>query len=121
MARPATPALSPRATFLFSSAGEHRDLHSFPTRRSSDLAGPPREGRAAFVRARRTPRGARRRVLGLARHGGLPARSADAALREGARRPAHLSRGFFSKNRRFSVVDPSNPLSGELRESLKLS
>src|SRR5438034_7200444 len=75
MARPATPALSPRATFLFSSAGEHRDLHSFPTRRSSDLAGPPREGRAAFVRARRTPRGARRRVLGLARHGGLPARS----------------------------------------------
>src|SRR5438034_9075551 len=27
----------PRASFLFDSFGSHRDLHSFPTRRSSDL------------------------------------------------------------------------------------
>src|SRR5207244_10822151 len=26
------------STFLFHSSGDHRDLHSFPTRRSSDLA-----------------------------------------------------------------------------------
>src|SRR5690606_41645134 len=35
---PATPFLL--LTFLLSRPGDPRDLHSFPTRRSSDLAGP---------------------------------------------------------------------------------
>src|SRR5690349_22837901 len=30
--------------FFFSSSGTHHDLHSFPTRRSSDLSGPRRPG-----------------------------------------------------------------------------
>src|SRR5690349_24645110 len=33
--------LSLSVTFFFSSYGAHRHLHSFPTRRSSDLADPP--------------------------------------------------------------------------------
>src|SRR5690606_22758937 len=47
--------------FLFDGYGAHLDLHSFPTRRSSDLGG-RRAGRAAAGRAR-----------GLAGHQGLPA------------------------------------------------
>src|SRR5712691_7034204 len=43
------------------------------------------KGRQADVRPGRASRGPRRRLLGLARRGGLPARSADDALREGAR------------------------------------
>src|SRR5690349_6960333 len=34
---PASPALSCPSSFFFESSGDHRDLHSFPTRRSSDL------------------------------------------------------------------------------------
>src|SRR5690606_41595213 len=32
-----TLTLPPSFSFFFSSVGDHRDLHSFPTRRSSDL------------------------------------------------------------------------------------
>src|SRR5207249_2053834 len=34
------PALPPLSLFFFYSSGPHRDLHSFPTRRSSDLVTP---------------------------------------------------------------------------------
>src|SRR5690606_41625601 len=36
----------PRSAFLFYSSGAHRDLHSFPTRRSSDLFSIQKEKRA---------------------------------------------------------------------------
>src|SRR5439155_5473423 len=41
------------ASFFFYSSGDHRDLHSFPTRRSSDLNGSPAE--PAFSRPLRSP------------------------------------------------------------------
>src|SRR5437870_8097944 len=60
--------------FFFQSSSNHRDLHSFPTRRSSDLGSSParaaraRERLLALARGRRsiaaseTRRGARRRL-----------------------------------------------------------
>src|SRR5260221_5293181 len=54
---------------FFNGYGDHRDLHSFPTRRSSDLAEGEREGEAAESRApgdHRDRRGPRRRGSGRA-------------------------------------------------------
>src|SRR5438270_8782561 len=43
-------------SFFFSSSGDHRDLHSFPTRRSSDLS----SSRSARGRSATPPRRSRR-------------------------------------------------------------
>src|SRR5688572_3831839 len=51
--------------FFLDPRGEHRDLHSFPTRRSSDLAGSSDTPRRA--RARRRPRPRSQRPAGSAR------------------------------------------------------
>src|SRR5207244_6733505 len=45
------PVLSAATTFFFSKHGEHRDLHSFPTRRSSDLIEQALRGSEARWRA----------------------------------------------------------------------
>src|SRR6516225_1064906 len=42
-----------RSIFFFDLSGAHRDLHSFPTRRSSDLAGVAQIDRAQFHSKRR--------------------------------------------------------------------
>src|SRR5947208_6188102 len=39
MTRPDKLSLIAMSSFFFYRSGEHRDLHSFPTRRSSDLGG----------------------------------------------------------------------------------
>src|SRR5690348_17586689 len=53
-------------TFIFKSFGDHRDLHSFPTRRSSDLDPPvPRTRSAKTARGTRSAgRRARRDAAG---------------------------------------------------------
>src|SRR5690606_41526810 len=61
-------ALSLSLPFFFYSYGDHRDLHSFPTRRSSDLTGPRRP------RSRCS--------------GGAPAPATSTTSRPAARRPS---------------------------------
>src|SRR5690242_21746572 len=45
--------------FFFKLTAPHRDLHSFPTRRSSDLGMPPRTTRRAAIRSSAPPSPAR--------------------------------------------------------------
>src|SRR5690606_41881856 len=51
-------------SFFFSSSGAHRDLHSFPTRRSSDLGGAVRARGVLPRRAGTRERSSRRDRLG---------------------------------------------------------
>src|SRR5437660_3035270 len=57
-------------SFFFSAYVCPRHLHSFPTRRSSDLAGGDRRLRRAHVPTGRGPEGARLRGLGCAERAG---------------------------------------------------
>src|ERR1035438_3564181 len=52
-------------SLVFEWSGDHRDLHSSPTRRSSDLADPARTGPRAVLRYRRLRGGQRLRAAGL--------------------------------------------------------
>src|SRR5207247_8861473 len=56
--------------FSFYCNGDHRDLHSFPTRRSSDL--PDGLANDRHPRRRRGSPGSRRKESGLDGHGGRP-------------------------------------------------
>src|SRR5437870_9459866 len=49
------PTQSPPSPFFFSSDGDHRALHSFPTRRSSDLVNVPTSARYS-TQPRASPR-----------------------------------------------------------------
>src|SRR5207245_9525979 len=63
-AAPLPPTCSPFALLLsfLSSSGDHRDLHFFPTRRSSDLQGSPGRDPALHGRHRWPPHGGGARV-----------------------------------------------------------
>src|SRR5207253_7363479 len=74
--------LSSIVFFFFYSYGAHPDLHSFPTRRSSDLE---------------DPRSSRDRQRGLSREGGVPA--GRARTRCGVRLPRRTAGGAPARGR----------------------
>src|SRR5439155_19456718 len=77
------PSLPPYTLFFFCCHAAHRSLHSFPTRRSSDLAGAP-----SRRRSRGSPPAARPRhqhVSERAAYGLRPAESRDPDAENGRR------------------------------------
>src|SRR5205814_8290954 len=84
LSRPSSSYILPSLTtssFFFYSSGAHRDLHSFPTRRSSDLRAPRLRGDAAPVPCRHGQLGGHDRA-DRPRHDAFRGRQRNASWRD---------------------------------------